>query len=118
MAGPGRGAGGTDASGGTVGAAGTGSLMPSDFAGGLDGYLFTGECNGGSASFECPMSGCSSNVFNEQVEFNVGGDPLVVYDVTLPVYGDAPRDGRRQHRDHGVRPELPSDHEQRGDGPA
>jgi len=55
--------------------------------GDLDGYLYTGECDGGTASFECPLSGCMGNVLNEQVMFTAAGDASTTYDVTLHVYG-------------------------------
>ncbi|HEY6729361.1 MAG TPA: hypothetical protein VI197_35365 [Polyangiaceae bacterium] len=75
-------------SGGSGGASSTGAaLTPEDLVGALDGYLYRGECNGGTASFECPLSGCTGNVFNEQVAFGVAGDAATVYDVTLHVYG-------------------------------
>jgi hypothetical protein len=56
-------------------------------AGDLDGYLYRGECNGGSASFECPLSNCEGGVFEHTKEVVLGGHTELVYAITLHVYG-------------------------------
>jgi len=64
-----------------------GPLTPAEVVGNLDGYLYRGECNGGNASFECPLSGCTGNVFDEHTMFTAAGDSGTIYDVTIHVYG-------------------------------
>jgi len=87
--GPGSaGAGGTLAGGGRTGSAGaTGELSPMTFAGPLDGHLYLGSCSGGTASFECPLSGCTGGVLDSRSSFVLAGDPGTVYDLTLHIYG-------------------------------
>lgn len=63
------------------------TLAPSVFAAGLDGFLYRGSCNGGSASFECPLSGCSNGEFRLSKSFTLGGSPDSNYEVALHVYG-------------------------------
>ncbi|HEX2732260.1 MAG TPA: hypothetical protein VHM70_11655 [Polyangiaceae bacterium] len=53
----------------------------------LDGYLYRGECDGGSASFECPLRGCSNGVLQVSEMFTLGGNEDAVYDVSIHVYG-------------------------------
>ncbi len=53
----------------------------------MDGFLYEGECDGGSASFECPMKGCDGGVLMQATSFAVGGQPDTVYELELHVYG-------------------------------
>lgn len=78
---------GSDGGGRAADASGSGELSPEQLVPGLDGYLYTGECAGGTASFECPMAGCSGNVFTKHAKFAVGGVATETYSVTLHIYG-------------------------------
>lgn len=78
------------ASGGSEsGSGGSGPLEPGDIVGDFDGYLYKGACEGGTASFECPLQGCQNGVLDKKVEFNVGGETGKTYELTVHVYGVA-----------------------------
>lgn len=62
-------------------------LDPGAFAGDLDGHLYLGACNGGSASFECPLNGCTNGEFRLTKAFTLEGSPESTYEVALHVYG-------------------------------
>jgi len=78
---------GGSGSGGDVGSGGAESLDPSELIDGLDGYLYKGACDGGNASFECPLSACQGGVFTEDVDFAVSGDEGKIYEITMHIYG-------------------------------
>lgn len=78
--------GGASESGGAA-SGGEPGIDPDEVVGELDGFLYRGECNGGNASFECPVMGCSGGVLDAKSNFTIGGAEGSFYEVTLHVYG-------------------------------
>lgn len=67
----------------------SGPLEPADVVGGLDGFLYKGDCaTGNSPSYECNIAACNgSSTIDKKTDFTVMGEEGAIYDLTIQVYG-------------------------------
>jgi hypothetical protein len=62
-------------------------LTPALVGGALDGFLYLSPCQSEDFGHDCTLPGCQGGVKRVEQTLQLGGDPTVIYDVTIHVYG-------------------------------
>ncbi len=62
-------------------------LTPAEVGGALDGFLHLSPCQSEDFGHDCTLPGCQGGAKTVEQTLRLGGDPTVIYDVTVHVYG-------------------------------